>query len=139
MEDFNMKLYELLLEETGFVDSLFHGSTKPGIKEFTVSERSSLRGKGIFFSDSWKYAKKFGNVIYTCKVSLMNPIFYETSRDFETASMKHDSDVDLLYEDLKQQGHDGIIIARSKVSTGFIKEVICFQPTNIKILDETML
>ena len=124
-----------------FQGIFFHGSIKENISQFEVSneQKFPVRGKGIFFSDSLKYASKFGNFIYVCEVILNNPKIYNTSVDFEIDIMKNKNDIDFLYETLKSKNFDGIVILKSRVSIGIIKEVICFYDNKIKIIEKKIL
>lgn len=112
---------------------LYHGSNKI-FSQFDPPTRITPRGKGIFFSDSPKYAKLFGKIIYACYVNLNNPKIYEDSLEF-VKDERISQGLENLYKNLQKNGHDGIIILKSKVSTGWVKEVISFYPENIKILN----
>lgn len=116
---------------------LYHGS-KNDFDYFKLPKKASLRGAGIFFSDRLKYAKEFGNIIYICRVGFFNPKEYTDSLDFAVEGMKHGG-VEELYTHLKNQGHDGILIKRSKVSTGIIFEAIKFDANNIETLDKSFI
>jgi hypothetical protein len=117
---------------------LYHGSKN--IFDHFVKQKKivSLRGDGIFFSDSWKYAKIFGNVIYTCNVKFVNPKIYSDSIEFSYDEIVFGG-VDELYSNLIKLGHDGIIIKKSKVSVGKIFEAIKFDQSGIEILDVSNL
>jgi hypothetical protein len=113
---------------------LYHGS-KENFDVFSASSKTSVRGSGIFFSNSLEYARLFGNIIYYCNVNLTYPKIYETSLDFTVDEMRNNG-TDELYKKLQKDGFDGITILKSKVSTGIIKEVIAFRPQNIKIVNK---
>jgi hypothetical protein len=115
-----------------FNEQLFHGSSIENINKL-VPNKSVLRGYGIFLSNSLKYAKVFGEYIYICEVNLSNPKTYDDSLDFEVDCMRNDG-VDKLYDALQLNGYDGVIIYKSKVSIGIVKEVICFNENSVKII-----
>lgn len=115
-----------------FNKQLFHGSSIENIDNL-VPNKSVLRGYGIFLSDSLKYAKVFGEYIYICEVNLTNPKIYDDSVDLEIDSMRNNG-IDKLYDALQSKGHDGVIIYKSKVSIGTVKEVICFSENSVKII-----
>jgi hypothetical protein len=116
---------------------LLHGS-RNNFDHFELSKKISQRGPGIFFSDKLKYAKVFGNIIYLCRVGFFNPKEYIDSLEFTIDEMRYGS-VEKLYTHLKSQGHDGILIKRSKVSTGTIFEAIKFDANNIEILEKSFI
>jgi len=118
--------------QTIFSGTYYHGSDKKGLKTLLPSKKNTVRGKGIFLSDSIKYAKTFGGIVYVCSVLFKNPKIYESSLDLEIDSMRNNG-YDNLYFILKKQNYDGVIILKSKVSTGVIEEIICFEPQSIKI------
>lgn len=114
---------------------LYHGS-QTEFSSFLPSV-SNVRGYGIFFSDSVKYAKRFGNFVYACSVNLANPKIYANSSDFTVAEMTLGGNAENLTRKLFEDGFDGVVIERSKVASGIVREVICFNPssiTNCKIL-----
>jgi len=115
-----------------FSGTYYHGSNEEGLKALLESTKNTVRGKGIFLSNSIKYAKTFGRFVYVCSVLLEKPKIYESSLDLEIDSMKYDG-YDNLYFNLKKQNRDGVVILKSKVSTGVIEEIICFKPQNVKI------
>jgi hypothetical protein len=119
------------LISNNFEETLFHGTSENIIGEFKTNK--GLRGNGIFFCDSYKYAKKFGCNIYVCQILLTKPKIYVNSLDLEIDSQKNNSSENLC-EILKKDGYDGIVILNSKVSTGIVKEVICFYPNAIKTM-----
>jgi hypothetical protein len=100
---------------------MYHGSDKK-FKSFRCPTKNTVRGKGLFFSDSLRYARTFGRYVYLCKVLLQNPRIYPDSVDYEIDRSKHQG-----------VGVD-IVIVRSQVSTGIVKEVICFSPESIEIV-----
>jgi hypothetical protein len=117
-----------------FYQQLFHGTDIDNINYFLPNE-SSIRGNGIFLSDSIKYAHEFGQYIYVCEVSLTNPKIYEDSVDFEVDAMKTGG-ANQLTTLLKNQGYDGVVIIKSKVSVGKVKEVVCFNSSSVKIVEK---
>jgi hypothetical protein len=123
-----MKIYRI---SSVINDTFFHGSKSENITFFNIPEESSLRGKGIFFSNSIKYARLFGPHVYICLIELSNPKIYNDSLEFTIEETKYGG-VDGLYNFLIQEGYDSIVINRSKVSIGIIKEVICFYSYTIK-------
>jgi hypothetical protein len=109
---------------------LYHGS-KNRFSTFQLFT-SHIRGRGIFFSDSIKYARCFGSFVYVCIVQLNNPKVYARSLDFTVDTMSIGmGDAEKLTIKLSKDGFDGVIIERSKVSTGTVREIICFNPSNI--------
>lgn len=115
-------------------EELFHGSNQL-FNEFSKEKiGKSQRGPGVFFSNSEKYAKVFGPYVYRCIVSLKNPKVYPTSMDFQVDVLRSGDDVTALYDSLKADGHDGVVIKKSKVSTGVVREVIAFDPSSATIL-----
>lgn len=115
-------------------EELFHGSNQL-FNEFSKEKiGKSQRGPGVFFSNSEKYAKVFGPYVYRCSVSLKNPKVYPTSMDFQVDVLRSGDDVTALYDSLKADGHDGVVIKKSKVSTGVVREVIAFDPSSATIL-----
>jgi hypothetical protein len=126
-----MKIVKIAIS---FNENLFHG-TSIELKKLILPKESALRGIGIFLSDSFEYAKVFGNYIYLCNVKLKNPKVYEDSIDFEVDCLKNKG-VNQLYAILKENNFDGVIILRSKVSTGRIKEVICFYENSVQIINK---
>ena len=112
---------------------LYHGSDKE-FTDFVPSDQSSLRGKGIFLSNSLRYAKVFGKYLYVCEVKLNNPKIYTDSLQYAIDQLKSEQSSSLLYDQLHAQGYDGVIIEKSKVSTGIVREVIVFDPINVRIL-----
>lgn len=108
---------------------LYHGS-KSEFSSFRPSV-SGVRGWGIFLSDSPKYAKVFGDILYTCRVRLDNPKIYATSSDFVGDEMRSGGNAEELTRSLAEDGFDGVVIERSKVSTGTVREVIVFDPESI--------
>jgi len=119
---------------TGFSQRLFHGTSIDNITNLLPSE-SNVRGTGIFLSDSIKYAQEFGRYIYICDVMISNPKMYEDSVDFEVDAMKNGG-AKQLSESLQKQGYDGVVIVKSKVSIGKVKEVICFNSNSVKIIEK---
>ena len=117
------------------VYKLYHGS-KSDFDSFSIPRKLSQRGGGIFFSNSERYAKEFGNIIYKCEIKFNNPKSYDTSLDFTIDEMRSGG-VEVLYSKLRSEGYDGIIIKKSKVSTGTIFEAIKFDSDNITILSKT--
>jgi len=110
-------------------ETLYHGS-KAEFSTFRPSV-SSVRGWGIFLSDSRMYAEAFGGFIYTCRVRLNNPKVYATSSDFVVDEMKSGGTAEDLTRGLAEDGFDGVVIERSKVSTGTVREVIAFDQANM--------
>jgi hypothetical protein len=132
-----LRLVEKFAEKvSGKSYTLYHGSSFD-FDFFKAPEKSSLRGMGVFFSDSIKYAKEFGNIIYKCKVGFRKPKEYDDSLEFEIDAMKAGG-IDNLYYNLKENNYDGIIIKKSKVSTGRVLEVIKFDLNNIEIIEKSM-
>jgi hypothetical protein len=125
--DDNFLSFRQLLDE----NVLFHGSNK-AFKTFDNPSKTTLRGTGVFLSNSIKYARQFGQYVYVVEIALKNPKTYETSVDFEVDVMKNNT-ANALLRNLMKQGHDGVIINKSKVNTGVVKEVICFEPTSAVI------
>lgn len=125
---------KIVISNTSLI--LYHGSSHY-FKEFKdIFIKNSLRGRGIFFSNSIKYAKEFGNYIYQCEVNLSNPKVYLTSADYVADSfIKSSGNINKLIDILKEEGHDGVIIENSKVSTGTIREIISFGSDNIRIIN----
>ena len=128
-----MKLSNILFD--GKTYHLYHGS-RHDFDSFVLPEKTSQRGRGIFFSNSTRYAAEFGNILYECRVSFDNPKEYNDSLEFTVDEMKA-GNVDALYSLLKEQGYDGIVIKRSKVSTGIVLEAIKFDSNNIEILNKS--
>jgi len=112
---------------------LYHGS-KASFSSF-VPSTSVVRGRGIFLSDSIRYARKFGDLVYVCRVVLDNPKVYWNSVDFCAAAMVAGDSAETLTLELAAGGFDGVVIERSKVSTGTVREVICFDPGSVTILE----
>ena len=117
-----------------FSQRLFHGTSMDNIKNLLPLE-SGIRGTGIFLSDSIKYAQEFGRYIYICDVTLSNPKIYEDSVDFEVDVMKNGGTKQLFIL-LQTQGYNGVVILKSKVSIGYVKEVICFTSDSVKIINQ---
>jgi hypothetical protein len=112
---------------------LYHGS-KERFSSF-VPSTSVVRGRGIFLSDSVRYAKEFGDLVYVCKVVLDNPKVYWNSVDFCAAAMVAGDSAETLTLELAAGGFDGVVIENSRVSTGTVREVICFGPESVTILE----
>lgn len=108
---------------------LYHGS-KAEFSSFRPSV-SRVRGWGIFLSDSLRYAEAFGDIVYMCRVRLDNPKTYATSSDFTVDEMRSGGDAEDLTRSLAEDGFDGVVIERSKVSTGTVREVIAFDPASV--------
>jgi hypothetical protein len=112
---------------------LYHGS-KENFSSFRPST-SVVRGRGIFLSDSVRYAKEFGDLAYVCKVVLDNPKVYPRSVDFCAAALVAGDSAEKLTLELAEGGFDGAVIERSRVSIGTVREVICFGPESVTILE----
>jgi ADP-Ribosyltransferase in polyvalent proteins len=108
---------------------LYHGS-KNSFSSLRPSV-SGVRGRGIFFSDSIKYARVFGDFVHVCEIALDNPKVYATSADFVVDEMMTVGGAEGLTRKLAEDGFDGVVIECSKVSTGTVREVVCFDPENI--------
>ena len=120
-------------QATRINEILYHGS-KAAFSSFLPST-STVRGRGIFFSDSLRYAKKFGDIVYVAKVTLDKPKVYWNSVDFTAAAMVAGDSAERLTLELAAAGFDGVVIENSKVSTGTVREVICFDPGSATILE----
>jgi len=120
-------------QTTRIDEVLYHGSNA-AFSSF-IPSTSTVRGRGIFFSNSVRYAKKFGDFVYMCKVVLDNPKVYSRSVDFSAAALVAGDSAEKLTLELAEAGFDGVVIERSKVSTGTVREVICFGPGSVTILD----
>lgn len=112
---------------------LYHGS-KERFSSFLPST-SVVRGRGIFLSDSVRYAKEFGDLVYVCRVVLDNPKVYWNSVDFCAAALMAGDSAEKLTIELAEAGFDGVVIDYSRVSTGTVREVICFGPGSVTILE----
>jgi len=128
-----MKLSKLLFEGKEY--RLYHGS-RHDFDSFLLPEKASQRGRGIFFSNSIRYAKEFGDIVYECLIFFDNPKEYNDSLEFTVDEMRSGG-VESLYSLLTKQGYDGIIIKRSKVSTGTVLEAIKFDNSNIQIIGKS--
>lgn len=51
------------------IKTLYHASDKK-FSKFLMSDKLQPLGYGIYFTDSFEFAKHFGNTMYTCKVNL---------------------------------------------------------------------
>jgi hypothetical protein len=116
------------------ISPVFYGTNKE-FDKFVVPTRASLRGKGILFYDSLEYAKEFGKIIYVCEVELKKAKEYDQSLNFTLDEIKN-GNLEKMYAKLKNEGYDGIVIFNSKVSVGWVKEVIKFDGANIKIIEK---
>jgi hypothetical protein len=75
------KFESFSLADPEYKYTVFHG-TDSHFDEFIVGDNrhGDLYGKGIYFTDNYKYAKTFGEIVMKCEIVIYNP-FDLTKKD----------------------------------------------------------
>lgn len=103
----------------GFSGVVYHGSDET-FPAFDVDPK-----RGVYFSGDEAYARDYGSIIYTCRVTLEHPrVFTQEEAD---GNMEIDREV------LIADGFDGRIV---RYENGDL-DVIAFYPEQIEILQQT--
>jgi hypothetical protein len=103
--------------------ALYHGTWK-SFSEFIVP------GTGIYFTDSLRAAKAYGEVIRVY-LSLQNPLIL----DFEGSSdIGEDEDILAEVEFAKEEGFDGLIVYNSFDGENNLNQFVAFSQSQIHVI-----
>jgi hypothetical protein len=122
-----------VVDENGDPLVVYHG-TEQEFDQFSPDEQAAGKlGKGFYFTPNEGAAGFFSRVrgnkagtarIVATYVSLQNPLIYASERDLPVG--------DIQQAAIKDAGYDGIIL---QDGSGGVKELIVFEPTQIKSVD----
>ena len=77
-EDYNSDKVVINEDKNSATEYIAYHASNEYFTDFDVAKISNLRGdlygKGFYFTNNYNYAKKFGTIMYECKITLNNPI-----------------------------------------------------------------
>jgi len=124
-----------------FKKILYHGSNNIFDKfDSNMIGRNADGGwysKGIYFTEAKQLASYYGSHIYTCEVTLLNPLYAQvgSKREFmDVLELNDDTSPEEITKYLTDNGFDGVVILDYH-NPNFVSECVVYDPNNIKILE----